>query len=323
MAVINTVDSALAGRTASALAVVETASGRELFRREQPVDFVSAAFSPGNRFLVTAQADGTVALRDVRRDSLLWQRSVTGNIVSVLFSPDGRRVWVAGDSLVGLDAAGGERFWLRRPEEAAQVAVLSPDGQWLAVAGSDGPVYLYRPGTREPVVRFAGEDGTVLHLQLGKDSRSLASVTTNGTAVVWDVGERKPVTTLKTEEMLSPVAFSPAGTYLALGTDPLARVWRLPGGTEEIRIPHANFVKSIAFSPDERRLATADADGTIRISWLRPADLIEAACERLLDNIPAEERAEYGGSGELDTVCPGDEGKAQRVAERGRKRSDE
>ncbi len=84
---------------------------------------------------------------------------------------------------------------------------------------------------------------------------------------------------------------------------------------------HAQFIeasrkKSMSFSPDERRLATADADGTIRISWLRPEALIEAACLRLRNNIPAEERAEYQDGEHLDAVCAEGAGKPRKVAAR-------
>lgn len=71
-----------------------------------------------------------------------------------------------------------------------------------------------------------------------------------------------------------PCAFSPAGKYLAAGTDDnVIHVWDIRDGTElALLTGHRGFVNGVAFSPaqEDCLLASGSHDGSIRL-WELPS----------------------------------------------------
>lgn len=63
------------------------------------------------------------------------------------------------------------------------------------------------------------------------------------------------------------------------------------------------MVSGVAFSPDGRTVVTASWDGTFRLWYTDIHSTIKLLCGRLLRDLTAEERAQYGITGEGAT-CP-------------------
>ncbi len=74
-------------------------------------------------------------------------------------------------------------------------------------------------------------------------------------------------TTLQHEGVVTAVAFSPKGKYLATAsTDGTAQVWEAESGKKITQpLKHEDAVTAVAFSPDGKYLATASADGTAQV----------------------------------------------------------
>lgn len=181
-----------------------------------------------------------------------------------------------------------------KPEGTIRGMQFSPDSRWIAVPlqkhgtdihPDDQAVWLHGPpdfqrSERVPVpgaktVAFAS-DGR--RLAVGKDTG----------LVLWDISERRIVWE-SSQTDFSSIVFSPDGKLVVTGgVGRLVIVRDAADGRVRFRLTsHRARINAFAFSPDSRRLATASADGAIKL-WHVPTgqELFEvrglgAACDRL------------------------------------------
>jgi WD40 repeat protein len=280
----------------------DTASGRELsmFRGEPPWSRV-VTFSPDLRLLVTFKS--TVCVVDLATGQ---ERAFPGQwgvefLATAAFSPDGKTLAVTSGPLG--KPAKQLRLWdvpegrLKRvlPDQAGGVANLawSPQGKVLAAGDGLGDVRLWNADTAEQAGLLRGHGQSLTSLAFSPDGRLLAGGSADGVVRVWDwPGGRERVVLRGHPGWAWSVAFSPDGRWLAAGcgADPMSVPLRgepfagsgLPRTDGEVRLwdvadgrqlgvfrGHAARVRSVVFSPDGKRLASAGADGTAKI-WNLP-----------------------------------------------------
>lgn len=171
--------------------------------------------------------------------------------------------------------------------QAGEVVSLafSPDGQTVALGGSDGTVRLWDVTSGEPRAKFhMGRDDLVLSLAFSPDSRTLAagrgertdfrsSAARSGYGVVrlWDVasGQQLEELLMGDDDLVGSLAFSPDGRTLAAGSeDGTVRLWETASGDQQNELPTGTdkLVGSLAFSPDGRSLA-ATGDNRAATLW--------------------------------------------------------
>lgn len=72
------------------------------------------------------------------------------------------------------------------------------------------------------------------------------------------------------------------------------RLWDPSSGEEVVKLTGATqLVLEVAFSPDGSRLASASADGTVRVYLLRLSELMDLARDRLTRGFTADECRQY------------------------------
>jgi WD40 repeat protein/serine/threonine protein kinase len=194
-----------------------------------------------------------------------------GQVWSVAFGPEGKRLASAGDDckIRMWDLATGQEISVFDGHAQPVVSVaFSPNGKRLASGSSDGTVKLWDPASGQEVQTLKGHTNRVVSVAFSPGGRQLASACQDGTVKLWDTASGRPLRTLTAHSrFVTCVAFGPDGKTLATaGADKLLKLWHTATG-QEIRSleGHTDEVSSVAFSPDGKQLVSAGLDRTVRL----------------------------------------------------------
>jgi WD40 repeat protein len=251
----------------------ETRATRGVLRGHADQIF-AVAIDPDRRRAASGSWDGEVRLWDLeRRVTTLRFAAHAGGVLALSFSPaggvlasggkDGRaRLWDA--------ATGAALAELEGHETAVHEVAFSPDEEWLATAGFEGTVRLWEWGrTFAPRGVLRAHEGAVTAIAFvpgERPSRRLYTGGADGTVRTWDLARASETDRFPAGAPVHALAIraTESGTLVAAGSaDRVVRLWR--DGALAARFEgHTDEVRDLAFV-DDRRLASASPDGTLRL----------------------------------------------------------
>jgi WD40 repeat protein/class 3 adenylate cyclase len=283
----------------------DPSSGAEIARIED-TSIQDASLSPDRTLLVTAGDQPAVwDVSSGRTVTRLDPRDESESYPSAAFDPDGRSVIVGGSNGTAtlFDAGTGsivQRFVHSRLSSQLNAAVaavaFSSDGSLLATASADSKAKLWSVATGKLVRTFEEHTSPVNSVAFGPGGGRVVTSSLDGVAHVWDARSGRVLATLRGHAgVVWDAEFSPDGRRIATaGEDNTARLWDAATGRELLALTgHVSEVHDVAFSPDGAFLATASSDGTARVYFLRLADLMRAASERLSRTFTTDECRQY------------------------------
>jgi WD40 repeat protein len=204
------------------------------------------AYCPAGMRLAGACADGKVHVWDVATGKeLLCFQAYTRAVRSLAYSPDGTHLATAGQEpqVKIWDAATGKLVKTLPPGPVELYSVAySPDGVRLACGGSDKLVRIWNVHDATCLHQLPGHAGPVDSVSFSPNGQMLASAASDGSVKVWDAATGK--------ELLTP----------------RCKFWDATKG-KETQAEHAHMLNAtgVAFTPDDRRVASAGSDSTVRL----------------------------------------------------------
>jgi WD40 repeat protein len=228
---------------------------------DRPREIVSVSFSSdGSRIATGSSCDGAVRVWDEEsgREIVVLPREEP--IDAVAISLTGRRIIIAGMSIVVWDLdAGAEVRTLRGSEcRFTGPVAFSPDVQRVASGDYMNRVLVWNAENGRLIAVLHGHKGEILSVAFSPDGRWVATGSEDKTVRVWNVETRRNVAVLRGHEgEVFAVEFSPEGRRLASLSDETVRVWDWEHANEIIVLRgHENTPGVVVFSPDGRRIVT-------------------------------------------------------------------
>ncbi|MCX5827588.1 MAG: caspase family protein [Deltaproteobacteria bacterium] len=289
---------AISGSIDKTLKLWDIATGREIRTFSGITDRVTAVvISPDGRYALSGDegVTGNIKLWNILSGKLIRTFSGhEGGMGAIAFSPDGKHILSAGgipsDKTLKLwDVATGREIRTFRGSTAPVTSIaVTPDGKYI-ISGSwdnsvtpsqepdgtfieakakstDNTIRVWEIATGRQVKAFHKSGGWVSTIVITPDGKYVISGHYEDSARMWEIASGRQVKVFDVGGV-SSIAISPNGKYALFGGVMEMKLWDIAVG-REIRAFKGleGWVRSIAFSPDEKYVLSGD-DSTTPKLW--------------------------------------------------------
>ena len=233
------------------------------------------AFIPFQDQLATGGDDGSVRLWDTspagNHEAISFE--ISGFGIGISYSPDGKRLAVAGGGQEGdiFDAETGYRLITLQPNQIATwigSISFSPDGNRLASSSGKNDAYIWDADSGQRLMTLSGHNQWIGDLAYSPDGARLATISYDGLVKIWASASghelltiRVFTDTIKTTLNLG-IDYSPDSSRFATAGAYQPKIWDAHTGELVLALPtQRGAVQCIAFSPDGNYLAIGGVGG--------------------------------------------------------------
>jgi WD40 repeat protein len=244
-------------------------------------DISALDFSAGGMRRVFGSTDGLLHFVPLSQSSnAISLQSGFSFVTNVVIEPRGQWVAAAGSSSevrVWNFETGQPLVELRGHTDWVLTLAVSPNGQWLASGGDDGQIHIRSTvdWNAEPTVISLG--GRVSALQFSPDNQTLAVGFADGAVKLVNMQTQQVNAQMAAGAYVREIVFQPSGNvFMTISNTTTVQVWSTDGSLLHTFEEHSDWVRSGAFSADNRLAFTLSGDGMLLIWDVSTGDVMNA-----------------------------------------------